>query len=101
MESEMFMGLFDITKPESDVPICIVIDNCSIHTSYKTRKKVIEWEKEGIFLYYLPPRCPELNLIEGKWNKLKYHYMHKRNFDNQDDLESAIKQGITKMNIKT
>jgi transposase len=101
MDSDMFIGLFDITKSESSVPVCIVIDNNSIHTSNKTKKKNLEWEKEGIFLYHLPARCPELNLIEGKWNILKYHRMHKRNFDNQDDLESAIKDGITKMNQKT
>lgn len=97
----MFISLFDITKPENSVPVCLVIDNYSIHTSDKAKKKIIEWEKEGIFLYYLPPHSPELNLIENKWNILKHHRMLKRNFDNYKDLESAINQGITEMNNKT
>jgi putative transposase len=101
MDSEMFISLFDITKPEDDVPICVVIDNCSIHTSNMTKNKIIEWAKEGIFLYYLPTHSPELNLIEGRWNHLKYHCMSKRSFDNQNDLETAINEGITKLNFKT
>jgi len=97
----MFISLFDITKPDSDVPICIVIDNYSIHTSNKTKEEIIEWEKEGIFFYYLPPYSPELNDIENKWNILKHHYIPKRNFDNPNDLESAIMDSISKLNIKT
>lgn len=71
MDSEMFINLFDITKPKSKVPVYIVLDNYSIHTSNKTKKKRIEWEKENIFFYHIPPSCPELKLIEGKWKKFK------------------------------
>ncbi len=101
MDSEMFIGLFDLLKPKTDVPICIVIDNHKIHTSKITKKKIKKWEEEGIFLYFIPPYSPELNLIENKWHTLKYHSMPKRNFDNLNDLESAIKQGITYLNHKT
>lgn len=101
MDSEMFISLFDITKPKSDVPVCIVIDNCSIHKSKITKKKITEWEKKGIFFYFITPYSPELNLIENKWNKLKYHSMPKRYFNNSSDLKLAIEQGIAKLNYKT
>lgn len=101
MDSEMFIGLFELTKPENDIPTCVVIDNYSIHTSKITKRKKLEWEKQGIFFYHLPPYSPELNLIENKWNILKYYYMTKRNFDNTNDLELAIQEGITKLNNKT
>lgn len=101
IDSEMFISLFDITKPQSDVPVCIVIDNYSIHKSDKTKKKITEWEKEGIFLYFIPPHSPELNLIENKFNILKHHLIPKRNFDNPIDLDSSIINGISKLNCKT
>lgn len=101
MDSEMFISLFNITKPESNVPICVVIDNYSIHTSSITKKNIIEWEKEGIYLYFLPPYSPELNLIENKWNILKHHAIKKRNFDDSHSLELAISEGVTKLNNKT
>jgi transposase len=100
MDSEMFISLFDITKPESKVPVYIVLDNYSIHTSKKTKKKRIEWEKENIFFYHIPPSCPELNLIEGKWRNLKHNRIRKRYFDNSNDLESTVKREIDIMNNK-
>ena len=101
VDSEMFIALFDLIKPESSIPVCIVIDNYSIHTSKITKRKKLEWEKQGIFFYHLPPYSPELNLIENKFNILKHHLISKRNFTNPNDLASSIKQGITKLNNKT
>jgi transposase len=101
MDSEMFIGLFDLAKHENEIPVCVVIDNYSIHTSKITKIKKLEWEKQGIFFYHIPPYSPELNLIENIWHILKYYCMPKRNFDNPNDLELAIKEGITKLNNKT
>lgn len=101
MDSEMFISLFDITKPKSKVPVYVVLDNHSIHTSKLTKKKRIEWEKENIFFYHITPNSPELNLIEGKWRILKHNRMQKRHFDNSNDLETSVKREIDIMNAKT
>lgn len=101
IDSDLFISLFDITKPETDIPVCIVLDNYSIHTSKITQKKKIEWEKQGIFLYHLPPYSPELNLIENKFNILKHHLIPKRNFKNSNDLNLAVLNGVAKLNNKT
>lgn len=45
MDSDVFIGLFDITKPESKVPVYVVVDNHSIHTSNKTKKKELNGKK--------------------------------------------------------
>ena len=100
MDSKMFISLFDITKPKSKVPVYIVLDNYSIHTSKETKKKRLEWEKENIFFYHIPPNSPELNLIEGKWRNLKHNRIRKRYFDNSNDLEVAVKREIDIMNNK-
>ena len=67
------MFIIAITKTHSDLPVCIVIDNYSIHTSNKTKENY-RMGKEGLFLYYLPPYSLELNHIENKWNLLKPLY---------------------------
>lgn len=100
MDSEMFISLFDITKPKSKIPVYIVVDNHSIHKSKETKKKRIEWEKENIFFYHITPYSPELNLIEGKWRILKHNRIRKRYFNNSNDLEAAIKREIDNMNFK-
>ena len=97
IDSDMFIGLFELAKPDFVIPTFIVLDNYSIHKSNKVKEKIKEWAKDNIFLYYLPPYSPELNLIEPRWGNLKYHHIHKRHFNNRDELESAVNQGIFEM----
>lgn len=97
IDSDMFIGLFELAVTDNKVPTFYVLDNYSIHHSKKVKAKIKEWAKKNLFLYYLPPYSPELNLIEGKWRNLKYHHIQKRNFSCRDELELAVNQGIFKM----
>lgn len=97
IDSDMFIGLFELAKSDYKIPTFIVLDNYSIHKSNKVKVKIKEWAKENLFLYYLPPYSPELNLIENKWRNLKYNHIHKRHFKNRDELETTVNQGIFKM----
>ena len=97
VDSDMFIGLFELAKPDFALTTFVVMDNCSIHHSKKVREKAKEWAKEKIFLYFLPPYSPELNLIEPRFKNLKHHHISKRHFDNRNELESAVNQGIFKM----
>jgi len=97
VDSDMFIGLFELAKPDFTIPTFIVLDNCSIHRSNKVKKKIKEWAKANIFLYFIPPYSPELNIIEPKFKNLKYHHIHTRHFNNRDELESNIHKGILKM----
>ena len=45
-------------------PTTLVIDNAPIHTSAEFQSMIPEWEKQNLFLWFLPAYCPELNLIE-------------------------------------
>jgi len=53
----------------------VVIDNASAHTSKRFAEHWDIWQERGLFLYYLPPHCPELNLIEILWRMMKYHWL--------------------------
>lgn len=52
----------------------VVVDNASVHRNHKIRELRPVWEKRGLFLFYLPPYSPHLNIAEtlrrilkGKW----------------------------------
>ncbi|WP_289691641.1 IS630 family transposase, partial [Bacteroides acidifaciens] len=45
----------------------IVLDNASVHRNKKIRELRELWEKRGLFLFYLPPYSPHLNLAETLW----------------------------------
>ena len=53
----------------------IIIDNASIHKSKKFKAKIEEWENKNLYLFYLPPYSPELNLIEILWREVKYRWL--------------------------
>lgn len=53
----------------------VVLDNASIHTSDEFEERIEAWARRGLTLKYLPPYCPELNLIEILWRKIKYEWL--------------------------
>ena len=38
------------------------------------------WEERGLFLFYLPPYSPHLNIAEVLWRKLKYEWLQPRDY---------------------
>jgi transposase len=51
-----------------------VLDNASIHHAIPQDKHDQWLIEHRLFLYYLPPYSPELNLIEIVWKLAKYHW---------------------------
>ncbi len=97
IDSDMFIGLFELAKPDFDIPTFIVLDNYSIHRSNKVKEKTKEWAEKNIFFFFLPPYSPELNLIEARFKNLKHHYIRKRHFNNREELESNVNNEIFKV----
>ncbi|CAM4235984.1 transposase [Deinococcus marmoris] len=48
----------------------VVLDNAPFHKGAKLRERAAEWQEKGLYLRYLPPYAPFLNLIEEVWRKL-------------------------------
>ena len=72
----------------------VVQDNEPIHTSKLVRQQWARWQEQGLFIFFLPAYCSEMNLIEGQWHQLKAHEIAGRIFDNEYDLAKAIMQGM-------
>jgi hypothetical protein len=60
-------------QPHS-VPRIVILDNAAIHKGEVMDEKRRKWAKKGLYLYYLPPYCPELNRIEILWKQAKYFW---------------------------
>ena len=85
---------------KTGVDTVIILDNYSIHKSQQVRAKEKEWEKMGLYLFFLPTYSPELNLIEGEWHQIKAHEICGRMFEDEYDLVLAVKESLENRSIK-
>lgn len=75
VNAEFVIHCFDAYCAQLSKPCLIVLDNAPMHRSAAFAAKIKEWEADGMYLLFLPPYCPELNLIEILWRKLKYEWL--------------------------
>lgn len=78
----------------------VVLDNAPFHKGAKLREKTAEWEQKGLYLRYLPPYAPFLNLIEGVWRKLKGILMPRRCYNSVTELRAALLTGLKVLGAK-
>ena len=74
-----------------NVPEIAEIFECHQHTVRATLRR---WQEQGLYIFFLPPYCSEMNLIESQWNQLKTHEIAGRMFDNEYDLAMAVIDGM-------
>lgn len=71
-------------------PTVVVLDNAPWHRSKLVVAQLAGWRKLGLELFYLPPYCPHLNIIETLWRKMKYEWLRPRDYDDTDALHTRI-----------
>ncbi len=72
----------------------ITLDNGSIHTSKAVKAKIPEWESRGLFLFFLPPYCSEMNRIELEWHHIKRDEIRGQMFESETELAYHVLEGI-------
>jgi DDE superfamily endonuclease len=75
-------------------PLCIVLDNYSVHKSQRVQQEIACWQRADVHLLYLPSYSPELSQIEPVWNDVKYHEMQKRSYDILGQLKRAAEEAL-------
>ena len=72
----------------------IVQDNGPVHTSKSVKAKWAKWEACGLYFFFLPKYCSQLNPIETEWHQLKTHELRGHMFEHELDLAYAVIDGI-------
>ncbi len=68
----------------------VVLDNARIHTARKVKQLLETWQKRGLFIFYLPPYSPHLNIIERLWKEMKQGWLRPSDYQSADDLFYAV-----------
>ncbi|MCB1619755.1 MAG: transposase [Thiothrix sp.] len=82
-------------------PCFIPLDNASIHRSQAFRDKQEDWLLRGICPRFIPPYCPELNLIEILWRKVKYEWLPMQAYQSTfEHLKTTVKNVLDQVGQK-
>lgn len=68
----------------------VVLDNARIHTARKIKERFQVWQQRGLFIFYLPPYSPHLNIIERLWRELKQRWLNPENYASPDLLFYSV-----------
>lgn len=72
----------------------IVLDNAKVHRSKLMKEMRSIWEKRGLFLFFLPPYSPHLNIAETLWRFLKGQWIQPADYASTDNLFYAVNRAL-------
>jgi len=77
--------------------IRVVCDNGRFHHTQAVQEW-LEAHRDQLTIFWLPPYCPSLNLIERLWGHLKRTVLANVLFKNLHDLVAAFRRGVGRIN---
>ena len=90
VDSQIVINLFNKFANQIKKNTIVILDNASIHRSKLFKSNIKKWEKQGLFLLYLPPYSPELNLIEILWREVKYRWMDTKAYQSLENISIHV-----------
>ena len=72
----------------------IVQDNGPIHRCKEVQQLWSKWEAMGLYIFFLPKYCSEMNPIELEWQHLKKDELASKTFEDELDLAYAVIDGV-------
>lgn len=81
-------------------PTVIILDNARIHTARKFKERIEFWKKRELYIFYLSPYSPHLNIIERLWKELKARWIKPQDYIAADDLFYAVNKCLNQVGNK-
>lgn len=90
INTEFVVGVLDQLSFRITKPTVVVLDNARIHTAKKLKEVLPIWQERGLFIFYLPPYSPHLNIIERLWKEIKQGWIKPQDYLTADTLFYAV-----------
>lgn len=78
-------------------PTVVVLDNASIHRKGMVAQKAESWMERGLFLFFLPPYCPHLNIAETLWRILKTKWIQPHHYCDKNTLHETTREVLAQI----
>lgn len=80
-----------------DKKTVVVLDNASVHRNAKIREMRPIWEKRGLFIFYIPPYSPHLNIVKTLWRIMKGKWLRPQDYTSADTLFYATNRALAEV----
>lgn len=90
INADFIIGILDELSMEINKPTVVVLDNARPHTAKKVKRLFDVWQKRGLYIFYLPPYSPQLNIIERLWREFKGGWLKPEDYKCCDSLFYAV-----------
>lgn len=75
-------------------PTVVVLDNARVHTAKQVKERLAYWQNRGLYIFYLPPYSPQLNIAERLWKELKARWLRPKDYKTADSLFYAVRLAL-------
>jgi transposase len=72
----------------------VVLDNARVHKAKVIQERIPYWQKRGLYIFFLPPYSPHLNIAETMWRKLKKEWLNPEDYLYRDNLFYAVNRCV-------
>ena len=100
IDAVVVIDCFDAFSRLLEKATWVVIDNAPVHLSEAFEAEIERWAKRGLHIYFLPSYCPELNLIEHLWRKIKYEWLPLSAFESNKAFAQALDNVLSQVGSK-
>lgn len=100
IDTSAVIACFEAFAKTREKPTYVVLDNAPQHTSNAFKAKQLAWEQQQLFIHYLPPYSPELNLLEIVWRFIKYRWLPLNAYETYQTLKQAVEEILVNFGTK-
>ena len=90
INSDFIIETLDELSLSVTILTVIVLDNARPHTARKVKQLLGTWQSRGLYIFYLPPYSPHLNIIERFWKEFKEGWLKPSDYFDADTLFYAV-----------
>ena len=97
VKRKSYIQMMELEAQEAEQVGCIrviVQDNGPIHRCSEVKQLWSKWEKQGLYIFFLPKYCSGMNPIELEWQHLKRDEISGHMFEDELDLAYAVIHGV-------
>lgn len=97
INAQFILEYFENFSFEIQKETFVILDNASVHRAKIIRERMPFWQKRGLFIFFLPPYSPHLNIAETIWRKLKKEWLDPEDYFDKDSLFYATNRCLANL----